>query len=48
MNAFQRFLIWLVWDGPYLGPLAPWLFGLAVGKRPVAKRDSAIDEQVTP
>jgi len=36
MNLIQRFLLWLVWDGPIRlpGPLAPWLFGLAIGRRP--------------
>lgn len=30
----RRFLFWLVLDGPYLGPLAPLLLGLALGSRP--------------
>ncbi len=31
----SRFLIWLVLrSGVPLGPLAPWLFGLALGRRP--------------
>lgn len=33
----RRFLLWLIFDGPYLGPLAPWLFGLAIGRRPHEK-----------
>lgn len=35
----RKFLLWLVWDGPYLGPLAPWLFGLAIGRRPHEVKD---------
>lgn len=30
----RRLLMWLVWNVP-LGRLAPWVFGLAVGARPV-------------
>ena len=31
----RRFLFWLVVDSPIrLGPLAPWVFGLAIGKMP--------------
>ena len=33
--AIQKFLLWLVMDGPYLGPLAPWVLGLAIGRRPL-------------
>ena len=34
ISKIQEFLIWLVWDGPKLGPLAPWVFGLAIGRWP--------------
>ena len=31
----SKFLLWLVWDsGIKLGPLAPWIFGLAIGRCP--------------
>jgi hypothetical protein len=31
----SRFLLWLVMDSKIkLGPLAPWLFGLAIGRWP--------------
>jgi hypothetical protein len=31
----SRFLFWLVVDSPIpLGPLAPWLLGLAIGRAP--------------
>lgn len=29
----SRLLIWLVWNVP-LGPLAPWVLGLALGRKP--------------
>jgi hypothetical protein len=29
----RRFLFWLVWNVP-LGPLAPWVMGLALGRKP--------------
>jgi len=34
MGTIRYFLLWLVFDGPRLGPLAPWVFGLAIGRRP--------------
>lgn len=37
MNFWRRWVIWLVIDGPYLGRLAPWLMGLAVGSKPARK-----------
>lgn len=29
----RTLLLWLAWNIP-IGPLAPWVFGLAVGRRP--------------
>lgn len=29
----RKILIWIVWNLP-LGPLAPWVLGLAIGRRP--------------
>lgn len=29
----RRALMWMVWNVP-MGPLAPWVFGLAIGRRP--------------
>ena len=29
----RRFLFWLVWNVP-LGKAAPWILGLALGRRP--------------
>ena len=29
----RRFFMWLVWNVP-LGKAAPWVFGLAIGRRP--------------
>lgn len=29
----RRFLFWLIHNVP-LGPLAPWVFGLAIGRMP--------------
>lgn len=29
----RRCLFWLVWNVP-LGPLAPWVLGLAMGRKP--------------
>lgn len=35
MNLLRQFAMWLVWDGPInLGPLAPWVFGFAMGRMP--------------
>ncbi len=31
---WRRLLLWLVFDGPPLGPLAPRLLGLALSRRP--------------
>lgn len=34
MTTLRRLALWLVLDGPRLpGPLAPWLFGFAVGRK---------------
>jgi hypothetical protein len=33
---------WLVWNVP-LGPLAPWIFGLAMGRMPHKKEARADD-----
>lgn len=35
-SVVSRFLFWLVCDSRIKlpGPLAPWLFGLAIGRRP--------------
>lgn len=34
-QSFQRFCLWLVCDsGVRLGPLAPWVFGLGIGRMP--------------
>jgi hypothetical protein len=32
-KMIRKALLWLVFHGPYLGPLGPWLFGLAIGHR---------------
>lgn len=41
----RRFLMWLVWNVP-LGPLAPYILGLAVGAWPerCEKTEGLIDE----
>lgn len=33
-----RFLMWII-DNVYIGPLAPWVFGLAIGRRPRKVKD---------
>ena len=33
LSCIRRFLIWAVWNAP-LGPLAPYVLGLAIGSRP--------------
>lgn len=40
----RKFLFFLVLDGPYLGPLAPWILGLALGSRPHKLVRQWIDE----
>ena len=30
--VMRKLLMWLVWNVP-LGPLGPWVFGLAIGRR---------------
>ena len=34
IGIIRRFLFWLVFNAP-LGKLAPWVFGLAIGSKPV-------------
>lgn len=46
----RRVLFWLVWNVP-IGPLAPWVLGLALGGRPRrVKRDEGVrpDDQLVP
>jgi len=43
LDRVQGFLIWLVFDGPSLGRLAPWVLGLALGRKPhKVENDDAI------
>jgi len=37
----KRFLFWLVWNVP-LGPLAPWVLGLALGSKPMKKQEDCL------
>lgn len=40
MKHLRRAALWLVLHGPRLpGPLAPWLFGVAIGSKPHAERN---------
>lgn len=35
VSLFQRFCLWLVWDSPIkTGRLAPYIFGLGIGRMP--------------
>ncbi len=37
----KRFLIWLVFNAP-LSPLAPWVLGLAIGRRPRRVKETEV------
>lgn len=41
----RRFLLWLVFDGPPLGRLAPWIFGLAIRRWPRRRKCQGASEE---